>query len=157
MVYKKKYGTKYRASHQKEINEKNTTRRVWAKALGLCASCQKRPTVPNKTLCVRCAEIANESIKAHRRQLRADILTHYSKGSPHCECCGESTIEFLSIDHINGGGSQHSMEIGRGKIYGWLRKNNYPEGFRVLCHNCNAAFGHYGYCPHNVGIKNVKI
>jgi hypothetical protein len=29
-----------------------------------------------------------------------------------------------------------------------LRQNSYPTGYRVLCHNCNFALGHYGYCPH---------
>jgi hypothetical protein len=30
----------------------------------------------------------------------------------------------------------------------WLKRNGYPKGFRVLCHNCNSARGLYGYCPH---------
>lgn len=30
----------------------------------------------------------------------------------------------------------------------WLRRNNYPNGFQVLCHNCNMAKGFYGKCPH---------
>lgn len=30
----------------------------------------------------------------------------------------------------------------------WQRKNNYPKGFQVLCHNCNLAKGFYGKCPH---------
>jgi hypothetical protein len=33
-------------------------------------------------------------------------------------------------------------------LYHYLRKHNYPPGFRVLCHNCNMAFGHFGRCPH---------
>lgn len=31
----------------------------------------------------------------------------------------------------------------------WCRRNGYPKGFRVLCHNCNMAIGFYGYCPHS--------
>jgi hypothetical protein len=34
-------------------------------------------------------------------------------------------------------------------LYLWLKRNNYPTGFRVLCHNCNLAIGFYGYCPHH--------
>lgn len=30
----------------------------------------------------------------------------------------------------------------------WLKKNNYPPGFRVLCMNCNFSLGMRGYCPH---------
>jgi hypothetical protein len=29
-----------------------------------------------------------------------------------------------------------------------LIKNNFPDGFQVLCHNCNMSIGLYGYCPH---------
>lgn len=64
-----------------------------------------------------------------------------------CACCKEGRYEFLAIDHINGGGNKHRKEIG-GKLVRWLKKNNYPEGFRVLCHNCNHSRGMYGYCPH---------
>ena len=30
----------------------------------------------------------------------------------------------------------------------WLINERFPEGFRVLCHNCNQAIGYYGECPH---------
>lgn len=66
-----------------------------------------------------------------------------------CACCGEDRYEFLVIDHVNGGGNKHRNEIGGGHlIYYWLADNDYPQGFQVLCQNCNSARGHYGYCPH---------
>jgi hypothetical protein len=78
------------------------------------------------------------------------VLTHYGGNPPKCACCGESYIEFLAIDHINGGGSRHLKElrIKGQRFYEWLIKNNFPVGFRVLCHNCNMSLGLYGYCPH---------
>jgi hypothetical protein len=86
------------------------------------------------------------------RNLKVEVLSHYSNGSPYCECCKEKHIEFLSIDHINGGGRKHLREIGLEsggwRFYQWLKKNSYPQGFRVLCYNCNQALGHLGYCPH---------
>ena len=33
----------------------------------------------------------------------------------------------------------------------WLLRHGFPEGFRVLCHNCNQAIGVYGACPHQTG------
>jgi hypothetical protein len=68
-----------------------------------------------------------------------------------CACCGESRIEFLAIDHINGDGAQHRRETGLGgmSMYLWLSKNGYPAGFRALCMNCNFALGAFGYCPHD--------
>lgn len=82
------------------------------------------------------------------RKLRLEVLTYYSGGPPTCACCGENHFEFLAIDHINGGGNKHRKEVGTSTMYNWLRKHNFPEGFRVLCHNCNLAIGFYGTCPH---------
>jgi hypothetical protein len=83
-------------------------------------------------------------------RIRQEVLTHYGGA---CRCCGEATDEFLSIDHIDGGGSQHRKRLNRygGKMYRWLKALGYPPGFRVLCHNCNFARGRYGYCPHERG------
>jgi len=68
-----------------------------------------------------------------------------------CECCGETDLIFLSIDHINRDGSEHRKELKKlgMKLYEWLVENDYPSGFRTLCLNCNCALGFYGYCPHN--------
>lgn len=83
-----------------------------------------------------------------RRKIRLEVLTHYSGQAPRCGCCGEDTLEFLAVDHIEGGGARHRKTIPSGDIYRFLRRNGFPEGFRVLCHNCNQARGSYGYCPH---------
>lgn len=82
------------------------------------------------------------------RLLRRYALEVYSGPNPICACCGETEEMFLSIDHINGNGSEHRRTL-TVSIYRWLQKNGYPDGFRVLCHNCNFVRGHYGYCPHN--------
>lgn len=94
-----------------------------------------------------------ERIKAEKRRyaqkMRTDCLIAYSGPEPHCSCCGETETKFLSIDHINGGGDAHRREVGFGKsFYQWLRKNKFPPGFQILCHNCNMAKGFYGQCPH---------
>lgn len=80
------------------------------------------------------------------RDERLELLKHYSGGTPRCACCGESRVEFLVFDHINGGGNKHRKEVGSAGIRTWLRRR--PEGVRVLCDNCNASRGRYGYCPH---------
>lgn len=77
---------------------------------------------------------------------RLKVLEHYGG---KCACCGEARYEFLAIDHMGGGGTEHRKNIGRGANFTqWLIRNDYPEGFRVLCHNCNMAIGFYGHCPH---------
>lgn len=92
--------------------------------------------------------------KTYRRERKIEVLRHYGNGKVRCACCGELHIEFLVLDHLNGGGNKHRKsifgQVGRGDIYRWVIKNNYPKGFRVLCDNCNASIGRYGYCPHKV-------
>lgn len=83
--------------------------------------------------------------KNYHMKQRKRCIAHYGA---RCACCGEDRYEFLAIDHINGGGHKQRKEGGITKISRWLIANNFPEGFRVLCHNCNVSLGIYGYCPH---------
>lgn len=91
-----------------------------------------------------------------RKRIRLEVLKHYGGDPPKCACCGESIIEFLSIDHIYGGGNQHRKKIfgrkGRAgfSFYCWLKRNGFPEGFQVLCYNCNCAKAYCGICPHQL-------
>ena len=90
--------------------------------------------------------------KAYRDNLRISALNNYSDSNPICKCCGEGHIEFLAIDHINGGGNKHRKSIAKNlagwQFFLWLKRDNYPKGFQVLCVNCNFAKSHGG-CPHN--------
>lgn len=92
-----------------------------------------------------------ENRREYGRKCRLQVLEHYGT---KCACCGETRPEFLALDHINGGGNAHRRLIGHGKsrggseFYRWLIKNDYPEGFQLLCHNCNQSRSYYGYCPH---------
>lgn len=82
-------------------------------------------------------------------QLRLQSLRHYGGNPPSCACCGETELEFLSIDHKNGGGGKHRKQVGSGVTFHyWLRRNGFPNGYQILCHNCNQAKGYYGGCPH---------
>ena len=66
------------------------------------------------------------------------VINHYSNGTMKCARCYFSDIRALSIDHINGGGRKQEKELRKiGTIlYRWLPKNNFPEGYQVLCLNC---------------------
>jgi hypothetical protein len=84
--------------------------------------------------------------KNKRDEIKNQVFEHYGY---RCVCCGEVRKEFLTLDHINGGGKKHKNEIGRGLRYlSWIIKNNFPNTYRILCMNCNFARGVYGYCPH---------
>jgi hypothetical protein len=80
--------------------------------------------------------------KQRRDKLRHLVISHYSTGklccmNPKCEVPGGAkNFLALCIDHVNGGGRKHAQELG-GHVYEWIVKNNYPQGFQVLCQNCN--------------------
>ncbi len=97
------------------------------------------------------AEWNKSERKRRAKELRIEVLTAYGWD---CACCGESTYEFLTIDHIHGGGTAHRKAL-HGKVYEYLRREGYPPGFQVLCWNCNAAKGLYGSCPHTLTKEQV--
>lgn len=101
-------------------------------------------------------EKKNRLTREQRHALKIEVLTHYSNPLK-CFCCGETAIEFLTINHLNGKGAEQRRNLkirGGNTFYRWLKNNNYPKGFNVLCLNCNFSLGHYGYCPHQ---KEIKI
>lgn len=106
--------------------------------------------------CNSCLNSTN-SQKNRSKRVRLTVFLHYGNGALRCSCegCTVTAEEFLTIDHINGDGRKHREEIGGAgqKLYYWLIRNDYPEGFRVLCYNCNCSRGHCGYCPH----ERVKV
>lgn len=96
-------------------------------------------------------EVHLAKTKEYRESVRIKTLTYYSNGEPNCACCGEKERHFLSIDHIHGGGRQHRLRISRGggvDFLMWLSSQGYPDGYQVLCMNCNTAKHKLGLCPH---------
>lgn len=87
----------------------------------------------------------------YQRKAREMVIKYYGGV---CECCKEKHIQFLAIDHIHGGGRKHRKIVGT-NICLWIIKNNFPDGFRVLCHNCNMSIGFWGICPHKK-VENLK-
>lgn len=91
------------------------------------------------------------------QELKALLVAHYSNNTNRCACCGETEVRFLTIDHINGDGSEHrkTSKCGTGSVfYRWLKREGMPEGYQVLCYNCNNARAWHGKCPHQVGVTN---
>lgn len=97
-----------------------------------------------------CKQCRRKDGKELYERMRLEALRTYSVTPyPSCVCCQETIIQFLGIDHINGGGREHRKEVGSGfSFYRWLKRQDYPEGFQTMCHNCNQAKGQCGTCPH---------
>jgi len=123
------------------------------RAEGLCA-CGSVPVIGRKCCnsCLMRARISNRLSKNKRKREAFDAY-----GGPVCVCCKEDEYDFMTIDHINGGGGAHRKEIGNYSIYFWLKKNGYPPGFQVLCFSCNFAKGHFGMCPHERRRQNALV
>lgn len=84
----------------------------------------------------------------YKKKLATDVFSAYGS---RCSCCGLDDQRLLTVDHINGGGKQHlkALKANPAKFYCWLRTNKYPEGFRILCRNCNSGRSvNGGCCPH---------
>lgn len=96
-----------------------------------------------KTLCNTPRAIAHRIIIQQRR---IKIINHYGG---KCACCGEPHFEFLTVDHMNNDGAEHKRKIKQVTIDRWLVANNFPDGYQILCWNCNLA-RHFngGICPH---------
>jgi hypothetical protein len=84
-------------------------------------------------------QIASKYSKISASRIRREVLEHYGGSPPKCFLCEILDYEVLDIDHIFGNGSyQRRKENLRGsKFYYWLKRRNFPKGYRVLCRNCN--------------------
>jgi septum formation topological specificity factor MinE len=145
-----------------------------------CSECGKTDqevpfyNLKSRTTCKPCEQ---KRMKIYRAQERLLALQAYGGPNPKCSCpgCSENRIEFLSIDHINGDGAKHREKLilaqkrtkthtknyrspGGGVFFRWLRQNNYPSGYRVLCFNCNIGRRN-GPCPvhETLGLKDPTI
>ncbi len=125
-----------------------------------CPSCQteKPPEAWPRNRCRRngygdvCLQCANARTALTRWRRKREVINHYGGV---CACCGETDLEFLTIDHPNGDGAAERRAAfgergGAGyKQYCRLKRQGFPPGYRVLCQNCNTAIGYFGYCPHH--------
>lgn len=113
------------------------------KASGLCTHCGENPKTETSTTCVVC----NDFEWGRRIRIKQEVITKYG-GS--CRCCGEDNVMFLSLDHVNGGGTKERSEdrLLGGRLYRTLRKLPVDPKYQVMCYNCNFAKGDRGVCPH---------
>ena len=81
------------------------------------------------------------------RRHKEAVFDHYGR---ECRCCGEDNPLFLTVDHIEPIGTKNRYEQGQNKIYSFLRRKGFPEGFQILCFNCNCGRARNGgVCPHH--------
>jgi hypothetical protein len=107
-------------------------------------------------ICRKCTNTRAKTVNLkERKRLRLEVLTCYSpNGVLGCSCpgCKESAVEFMTLDHIDGGGRQEFQKYPATMLYRRLRRLGYPAGYQMLCWNCNGSKGMYGYCPHQKSV-----
>lgn len=113
------------------------------KKAGICTSCAAHPAEIG-VLCSPC----NLTERQRSVRVKHEVMQKYGGA---CTCCGESSVAFLSIDHINNDGvvkrKSGEHKVGSG-FYKKLRKAPVDPTLQVLCYNCNMGRKTTGVCPH---------
>lgn len=143
------------AEHRREVGRGDTLNK-WLKRNGypsgfqtLCVNCNSGRAV-NGGGCPHVAPVKEPTARhqIYGRKLKDETVNAYGG---RCKCCGEQQLTFLTVDHALGGGNEHRRRVGGSgaHTYRWLRDRGWPEGFQILCFNCNAG-RHWngGRCPH---------
>jgi len=149
------------------MGNSDSRRRLWAKreTSGLCIYCGKYPPKINNKGCNICSKKKVEitkifeknnsnTIKQYRLLVKYEVIEKYGG---KCNCCGETQILFLTIDHVNNDGYQDRKELYGVKnpaTMSWylkLRRECIREDLQVLCFNCNLGKSiNNGMCPHKI-------
>lgn len=91
--------------------------------------------------------------KQYNIDKRRIVVDHYGG---KCECCGIDIFDFLTIDHLNGGGNKDRKAnrlSSSTNFYNFIIKMGFSSDYRVLCFNCNCSHGLFGYCPHQTNYQ----
>ena len=108
---------------------------------------EKRSLSGLRSVCKKCR---NEREKLFRRRHWLNFVGEYGG---KCQCCGEKEVRFLTIEHLNGGGSDERRRLGSNNqrsLLAHIKKQGYPEDkYALLCFNCNLGKARNGgVCPH---------
>lgn len=114
---------------------------------GICRACRGAAR-PERTMCELCAKEQADYARERYSSLRKAVWEHYGA---QCSWCGEDDSNVLEMDHINNDGKEHRKRIGEGAsaLYAFVVRNHFPDGFQLLCTNCNTAKERKagGVCP----------
>lgn len=145
VAYDREWQCKFKATH-------GMSYAVWRRHINPVQAAQHRATSYRNLTANPLAMKRKRGLELKRLQdLKHAAYVAY--GGYVCACCGETCACFLSLDHMNNDGAAHRRlvkgTVGN-NIYKWLKDNGYPEGFQVLCMNCNTGrYQNGGICPHN--------
>lgn len=115
------------------------------KELNICKYCNNDLEGIRSNRCIKrnnkiCKSCYNANTNKSNLEIKVKCFELYNS---KCKCCGESIIEFLTIDHVNNDGAKHRKEdnsITGTKIYNQILKGILnKEDYQILCFNCNLS------------------
>lgn len=138
-----------RCKQIKSVTNFNKNKRFKDGLNSFCRQCLKKY---NSTI----SEVMHKYSRKFHYKLKAEAINHYGG---RCACCGETELDFLTLDHINDDGALQRKQLrDAGKTYhaiGSVKMLGYPKIFQVLCANCNLSKRiNKGKCIHQ--IKKLK-
>lgn len=121
-----------------------------------CPDCKNAPVASGRAYCTPCGtkrtklwrdrniDRRRAGDREYSRKKKLEVFARYGGA---CACCGEATIEFLTIDHKlnNGNAERRAYKSQTWKI---AIKRGFPNDYQILCYNCNNAKANHGICPH---------
>jgi len=127
--------------------EEYKTSREYFKQNNICVYCRREP-LATKTRCQKCREKHYKQGAIKRKEIKTLVFNHYGN---KCNCCGESNLGFLQVDHINNDGylERQDPKI-KSNFYESIVKRNFPDHYQLLCANCNYGKSKFGICPHKL-------
>lgn len=95
----------------------------------------------------------NRQKKARAEGYKKIVFNHYGS---FCHCCGIDEPEFLTLEHVGGGGGEHRKKRTHPSlVFLDIIRAGSPDTYSVLCYNCNMArrWGHT--CPHQRPLLSI--
>lgn len=123
--YNKEYNKKYYQEHKKVKVSNNEHKVVRVKIK-------------------RDPQLISGTRKEYNANKKREFLSMYGE---QCACCGDTHIEFLTLEHI-GGLRGEKREGSAVAAYIKATKEYRPDLYEVLCMNCNWSKRRGGVCPH---------
>lgn len=131
----------------------------------ICRKCLTELTTEN--CCASFLKIGNKicrkcDLKISKIRLYNNRNTIITNLGGICECCGITNYDFLSINHIHGGGikDRHSFVSWKKYLKTLVRMpiKELKQSYNCLCYNCNYSLGFWGICAHNLKpISNITV
>lgn len=180
--YYKKYKAEYQEKNREERKEKSRTyyqenkEKVKAKVKQYVTENKEAVSTRKRKHWKENAEVNHEKSKVYRaanrealaqkkweyyQNIRKEAISKYSNGLMVCASCSHDMWTDLCLDHINDGGTQDrksNPQVKGHAVFTWVKKNDYPPIFQVLCYNCNQikhVSKHPGYT--STSTYNLKL